>query len=64
MPYINIQVTETGVTKEQKLKLIQGATQLVVDILTKNPESTHVVINEIPLENWGVNSKQSSHNPK
>ena len=60
MPYINIKVTDEQVTKEQKCQLIEGATQLVVDILNKNPHTTHVVIEEIPIENWGVNGKQYS----
>jgi 4-oxalocrotonate tautomerase len=58
MPYINIRVTDEQVTQEQKRQLIEGATQLVVDILDKNPETTHVVIDEIPLGNWGANGKQ------
>ena len=58
MPYINIKVTDEGVTTAQKRQLIEGATQLVVDILNKNPKTTHVVIEEIPIENWGVNNKQ------
>lgn len=58
MPYINIRVTDENVTIEQKRKLIEGATKLVVDILNKKPETTHIVIDEIPLGNWGVNGKQ------
>lgn len=58
MPYINIKVTDEQVTQEQKRQLIEGATQLVVDILNKNPKTTHVVIEEIPIGNWGVNGKQ------
>ncbi|WP_106792732.1 4-oxalocrotonate tautomerase family protein [Aquimarina sp. Aq78] len=58
MPYINIKVTDEQVTTDQKRQLIEGATQLVVDILSKNPKTTHVVIEEIPIENWGVNGKQ------
>lgn len=58
MPFINIKVTDEGVTKEQKRQLISGVTQLVVDILNKNPKTTHVVIDEIPVENWGVNAEQ------
>jgi 4-oxalocrotonate tautomerase len=60
MPYINIKVTDEGVTKEQKQQLIAGATQLVVDILNKNPETTHVVIDEVLQDNWGVKGKQYS----
>lgn len=59
MPYINIKVTDTNVTKEQKRLLIEGTTQLVVTILNKKPETTHVVIDEIPIENWGFSGKQS-----
>lgn len=58
MPYINIKVTDEQVTTDQKRQLIVGATQLVVDILNKNPKTTHVVIEEIPIENWGVDGKQ------
>lgn len=60
MPYINIKVTDEQVTKEQKQQLIAGATQLVVDILNKNLETTHVVIDEVPVDNWGVSGKQYS----
>lgn len=60
MPYINIQVTDENVTKEQKQQLIAGATRLMVDVLKKNPETTHVVIQEIPIDNWGVNAQQYS----
>ena len=58
MPYINIKVTDEQVTTEQKYQLIAGATKLVVDILNKNPKTTHVVIEEIPVGNWGVNGEQ------
>ncbi|NRB52108.1 MAG: 4-oxalocrotonate tautomerase family protein [Saprospiraceae bacterium] len=58
MPYINIRVTDESVSKDQKRQLIEGATQLVVDILHKNPKTTHVVIDEVPIENWGVDGKQ------
>ncbi len=58
MPYINIRVTDEAVTTDQKRQLIEGATQLVVDILHKNPKTTHVVIDEVPIENWGVDGKQ------
>lgn len=61
MPYINIKVTDEQVTKEQKQQLIAGATQLVVDVLNKDPETTHVVIDEVSLDNWGVRGQQVSN---
>ncbi len=36
MPYVNIKVTDDNVTAEQKRQLIQGTTQLLVDVLNKN----------------------------
>lgn len=57
MPYIHIRVTDEQVTKKQKEELITGATQLLVEVLNKNPETTHVVIEEVPLDNWGIRGK-------
>ncbi|WP_375651014.1 2-hydroxymuconate tautomerase family protein [Bartonella sp. OT172YNZD] len=54
MPYINIKITNEGVTSEQKRQLIEGATQLLVNILNKNPKTTVVVIDEVETDNWGI----------
>ena len=54
MPYVNIRITREGVTAEQKARLIAGATQLLVDVLGKNPNTTVVVIDEVDTDNWGV----------
>ncbi len=56
MPYVNIKVTDEGVTREQKAKLIKGVTDLLVEVLNKDPKTTHIVIDEVPLENWGFNA--------
>lgn len=54
MPYVNIKITREGVTAEQKEQLMQGATQLLVDVLGKNPKTTIVVIDEVDTDNWGI----------
>ncbi|HWR08131.1 4-oxalocrotonate tautomerase family protein [Sporomusa sp.] len=54
MPYVNIKVTREGVTKEHKDKLIQGVTQLLQDVLGKDPNTTVVVIDEVDVDNWGM----------
>jgi 4-oxalocrotonate tautomerase len=54
MPYVNIKVAGGGVTTEQKQELIKGVTQLLYDVLGKNPKSTYVVIDEVDTDNWGV----------
>lgn len=54
MPYVNIKITNENVTPEKKAELIKGVTQLLVDVLDKNPETTVVVIEEIETDNWGI----------
>jgi 4-oxalocrotonate tautomerase len=54
MPYVNIRITKEGATAEQKARLVQGATQLLVDVLGKNPATTVVVIDEVETDNWGI----------
>ncbi|KAB0667143.1 4-oxalocrotonate tautomerase family protein [Oryzomonas japonica] len=54
MPYVNIRITREGATAEQKALLIKGATQLLVDVLGKNPATTVVVIDEVETDNWGI----------
>jgi 4-oxalocrotonate tautomerase len=58
MPYINIKITDENVTSEQKQALIKGTTQLMVDVLNKNPATTFVVIDEVNLDNWGIGYDQ------
>lgn len=60
MPIVNIQVTREGtipgevsITSEQKAKLIEGASKLLLDVLGKPLNSTFVVIDEVDMDNWG-----------
>jgi 4-oxalocrotonate tautomerase len=57
MPYVNIKVTDEGVTRAQKMLLVQGVTQLLFDVLGKDPSLTFVVIDEVNTDNWGVGGK-------
>ena len=54
MPYVNIKITKEGATYDQKAELIKGVTQLLVDVLGKNPDRVFVVIDEVETDNWGV----------
>jgi 4-oxalocrotonate tautomerase len=54
MPYVNIRITDEGVTREQKAELIAGATELLSRVLGKNPATTVVVIDEVATDNWGI----------
>lgn len=57
MPFVNVKITKTGVTKEQKRAIVEGITDVLVRVLNKRPDQTHIVIDEVELENWGVSSK-------
>ena len=54
MPYVNIKITNEGVTKAEKAELVAGVTELLNRILGKNPATTVVVIDEIDTDNWGI----------
>lgn len=54
MPYVNVRITDEGATAAQKAEIIEGVTSLLQRVLGKNPSTTVVVIDEVPLENWGI----------
>ncbi|MEB6558041.1 4-oxalocrotonate tautomerase family protein [Acinetobacter pittii] len=62
MPYVNIKVTggDEAPSTEQKKKIIQGVTDLLVEVLNKNPASTVVILEEVPMDNWGIAGKTTT----
>ena len=60
MPYVNIKITREQNTPEQKAALIRGVTQLLVDVLGKNPQTTVVVIDEVDTDNWGIGGESAT----
>ena len=64
MPLINFKITKDGVSPEKKEELIQGATQLMVDVLGKNPASTFVIIDEVETDNWGIGGESVTQRRK
>ena len=57
MPFVNIKITPEGATAEKKQELIKGVTQLLADVLGKNPKTTVVVIDEVETDNWGIDGQ-------
>lgn len=53
MPFINVKMTP-GPTAEQKARFIAEVTKLAAEVLGKNTATTHVVIEEVPPESWGI----------
>lgn len=63
MPYVNIKVTQeggskgTGPSEDGKSQLITGVTDLLQQVLGKDPATTFVVIDEVPLAAWGISDR-------
>jgi 4-oxalocrotonate tautomerase len=53
MPFVNVKITRDGVTAEQKAQIVAEITATLERVLGKRPEHTHIVIDEVELENWG-----------
>jgi 4-oxalocrotonate tautomerase len=54
MPYVNVRITREGATPDQKARIIAGVTDLLVEVLDKDPATTFVIIDEVDLEDWGI----------
>ncbi|HSM74003.1 MAG TPA: 4-oxalocrotonate tautomerase family protein [Desulfobacterales bacterium] len=64
MPFVNIKITNEGVTPEKKARLIAGATRLLQEVLGKNPQTTVVVIEEVDTDSWGIGGETVSQRRK
>jgi 4-oxalocrotonate tautomerase family enzyme len=60
MPYVNVKITDDGVTVEQKRKIVADITRSLVETLGKRPEHVHIVIDEVSPENWGFQGELTS----
>jgi len=54
MPFVNIKIAKDGATPEKKAELISGVTNLLRDVMGKNPATTVVIIEEVDTDNWGI----------
>ena len=59
MPFVNIKLTgdEEAPSREQKERLIEGGTRLIADVLGKDTTHLVVVIDEVPMDNYGINGR-------
>lgn len=59
MPFVNIKLTgdEEAPSREQKEHFIEGVTRLIADVLGKDTTHLVVVIDEVPMDNYGINGR-------
>ncbi len=53
MPVVTIQLWE-GRSLEQKRALVAAVTEAMVEHAGAKPDHLHVVLQEVPKENWGL----------
>ena len=53
MPFVNVRITRDGATREQKAQVIAEITDTLQRVLGKDPQLTHIVIDEVDTDNWG-----------
>lgn len=56
MPIVIVRAVE-GISTEKKEELMARITEVMKDVLDKNPEATHVIVEEVSAENWGIRGK-------
>lgn len=56
MPIVTVKAVG-GISEEKKEELMDRITLVLKEVLGKNPEATHVIIEEVPTENWGIRGK-------
>lgn len=54
MPLVNVLITDEGASDAQKAEIIFQMTETLRVTLGKNPATTHVIIQEVPVAAWGV----------
>ncbi|QGY32320.1 tautomerase family protein [Pantoea cypripedii] len=64
MPFVSVRITRDGTTREQKSQLIKEMTDSLQRVLGKQPELTHIVIEEIDTDNWGYAGQTASEHRK
>ena len=52
MPYINVKLT-APVPRDAKQRIVEQFTKTLTKELGKKPEHIHIVIDEVPEQNWG-----------
>ena len=64
MPTINVKITREGASAEKKSQVIAEMTEVLARVLSKNPQTTIVIIEEVETENWGIAGEPVSERRK
>lgn len=57
MPYINLKLVKSQVSSEQKANLVEGITDLVVEIMGRDRNFTIITVDELEESQWSIGGK-------
>jgi 4-oxalocrotonate tautomerase len=57
MPFINLKLVKGQVSADQKVKLVEGITDLVVGIMGRDRNYTVITVDELEAGQWAVGGK-------
>ncbi len=57
MPFVNVKIIENQFDESKKLLLIEGLTDLIVNVMGRERDFTNIVIDEIKSSSWAVGGK-------
>jgi len=60
MPYVNLKIIKNQVSEEQKEQIVEGLTNLIVDIMGRNRDFTVITVDELHENNWIIGGKKLS----
>ena len=61
MPFVNVKLVKAQVSTEQKKKLIEGITDLIVNIMGRDRDFTVITVDELERDNWAIGGKTLDH---
>lgn len=57
MPFVNLKLVKNQVSQEQKSKIIEGITDLIVNIMGRERSFTVITVDELEKVDWAIGGK-------
>jgi 4-oxalocrotonate tautomerase len=57
MPFVNLKLVKGQVSLEQKNKIIEGMTDLIVNVMGRDKNLTVITVDELDCVNWAIGGK-------
>jgi len=64
MPYVHVKLVGSQVSQEQKQKVIEGLTDLIVNIMGRDKNTTVITLDELSDSQWALGGKTPGQFPE